>query len=88
MVPVMNAVCVFLYVHVKASNGVGGKESGAFGVGVEVHRGSVLDPLLFIVVLEALFGGTFVEGLPVGLLYADGLVLVAAAGELLLERVR
>ena len=61
-----------------------GREGEAFGV--RVRRGSVLGPLLFIIVLEAL-SGEFGEGLPVELLCADGLVLIAEAGELLLERV-
>ena len=37
--------------------GVGDGCSGGFGVGVGVHRGSVLSPLLFVVVLGALSGG-------------------------------
>ena len=65
-------------------SGMSGRESRAFDVGVEVRRGSVLGPLLFIVVLEAL-SGVFGEGLPMGLLCTDGLVLVAETGELLLH---
>lgn len=50
-----------------------------------MHQRSVLGPLLFIVVLEAL-SEEFVEGLPLELLCAYGLVLMAGSGELLLER--
>ena len=48
-------------------------ESGAFNVKVGVHQGSVLSPLLFIIVLSRKFR----EGLPMELLYADDLVLIA-----------
>ena len=64
-----------------------GRESKAFNVRVGVHQGSVLSPLLFIIVLEAL-SREFREGLPMELLYADDLVLIAETKELLLEKVR
>ena len=41
-----------------------GRESNAFNVRVGVHQGSVLSPLLFIIVLEAL-SRVFREGLPI-----------------------
>ena len=41
-----------------------------------VHQGSVLSPLLFFIVLEAL-SNAFWEGLSMELLYADDLVLLA-----------
>ena len=44
-------------------------------------------PLLFIIVLEAL-SREFREGLPMELLYADDLVLVAETEELLMEKLR
>ena len=53
---------------------VNGRESKAFSVRVGVHQGSVLSPLLFIIVLEAL-SREFREGLPMELLYADDLVV-------------
>ena len=63
------------------------RESRAFNVKVGVHQGSVLGPLLFVIVLEAL-SREFREGLPMELLYADDLVLIAETKELLLEKVR
>ena len=66
---------------------VNGRESKAFSVRVGVHQGSVLSPLLFINVLEAL-SREFREGLPMELLYADDLVLVAETEELLMEKLR
>ena len=50
-------------------------------------RGSVLSPLLFIIVLKAL-SSEFREGLPMELLYSDNLVLISKTKELLLEKVR
>jgi len=51
-------------------------ESDSFEVKVGVHQGSVLSPLLFIIVLEAL-SKEFRVGLPRELLYADDLCLIA-----------
>ena len=50
--------------------------SEKFGVGVGVHQGSVLSPLLFILVLEAL-SHEFRTGVPWELLYADDLAVFA-----------
>ena len=58
---------------------VNGRESKAFSVRVGMHQGSVLSPLLFIIVLEAM-SREFRVGLPMELLYADDLVLVAETG--------
>ena len=52
-----------------------GRKSNAFSVKVGVHHGSVLSPLLFIIVLEAL-SKKFMRGLPMELLNADDLVLI------------
>ena len=54
---------------------------------VGVHQGSVLSPLLFIIVMEAL-SRNFRGGLPMELLYADDLVLMAESEELLVEKIR
>ena len=60
-------------------------ESKAFSVRVQVHQGTVLSPMLFIIVKEAL-SREFREGLPMQLLYADDLVLLAETEELLMEQ--
>jgi hypothetical protein len=64
-----------------------GTESADFEVKVGVHQGSVLSPLLFIVVLEAL-SRAFRVGLPWELLYADDLVLIAETEEQLLDMLK
>jgi hypothetical protein len=61
--------------------------SKEFEVKVGVHQGSVLSPLLFIIVLEAI-SQKFRGGLPMGLLYAGDLVLMAELEELLVEKLR
>ena len=60
-----------------------GRESTAFNVKVGVHQGSVLSPLLFIIEMEAL--SREFRGMPMELLDADDLVLMAETEELLLE---
>ena len=42
-----------MYVNARSRVRVNGQYSEEFGVGVGVHQGSVLSPLLFILVLEA-----------------------------------
>ena len=58
-----------------------------FEVKVGVHQGSVLSPLMFIIVLEAL-SREFCTGCHWELLYADDLVLVAESVEVLLEKLK
>ena len=56
--------------------------SNPIKVPVGVHQGSVLSPLLFIIVMKAL-SREFRTGCPWELLYADGLVIVPESlGEL------
>ena len=62
-------------------------ESTAFDVKVGVHQGSVLSPLLFIMVLDAL-STEFCVGLPWELLYADDLALIAESRAELLEKIK
>ena len=64
-----------------------GSVSEWFGVNVGVHQGSVLSPLLFIVVMEAVTHNVR-EGLPWEMLYADDLVLVRKCEEELKEKLR
>ena len=64
----------------------GGSVSEAFEVNIDVHQGSVLSPLLFTIVLEAL-SKEFRMGLPWELFYADDLVIIAASKSELMERI-
>ena len=59
---------------------VGSEYSEEFEVGVGVHQGSVLNPLLFIIVLEAL-SRDFRVGMPWELFFADDLVIIATSLE-------
>ena len=59
---------------------VGEGYSEEFEVKISVHQGSVLSPLLFIVVLEAL-SREFRSGVPWENLYADDLVIIAESLE-------
>ena len=61
--------------------------SEEFEVGVGVHQGSVLSPLLFIIVLEAL-SRDFRVGVPWELFFADDLVIIATSLEECVERVK
>ena len=65
-----------IYTNVRSRVRVNGQYSEEFGVGVGVHQGSVLSPLLFILVLEAL-SHEFRTGVPWELLYADDLAVIA-----------
>ena len=65
---------------------VGGTYSEPFSVKVGVHQGSVLSPLLFIIVLEAL-SREFRTGCPWEMLYADDLVIISNTIEDLFARV-
>ena len=68
-----------MYKDVRSRVRVGDGYSEEFGVGVGVHQGSVLSPLLFIIVLEAL-SREFCTGCPWELLYADDLMISAESG--------
>ena len=59
---------------------LGDGEIVEFAVKVGVHQGSVLSPLLFIIVLKALSTKFRIE-LPWELFYADDLVLLAESEE-------
>ena len=61
---------------VRSKVSVGDGYSKEFGVRDGVHHGSVLSPLLFIIVLQAL-SREFHTGCPWQLLYADDLMISA-----------
>ena len=65
-----------MYANAQSRVRVGEGYSEEFEVKVGVHQGSVLSPLLFIIVLEAL-SGEFRSGVPQEDLYADDLVIIA-----------
>ena len=76
-----------MYKDVRSRVRVGDGYSEELGVGVGVHQGSVLSPLLFIIVLEAL-SREFHTGCPWELLYADDLMINAGSKEELLVKVK
>ena len=76
-----------MYKDVRSRVRVGDGYSEEFGVGVGVHQGSVLSPLLFIIVLEAL-SREFRTGCPWELLYADDLTISAESMKELLVKVQ
>ena len=76
-----------MYDNVRSRVRVNGQLSEEFGVGVGVHQGSVLSPLLFILVLEAL-SREFRTGVPWELLYADDLTIIASTLEECIEKLK
>ncbi len=64
---------------------VAGQLSRPFAVSVGLHQGSVLSPLLFVLVMECVSARVRV-GLPWEVLYADDLVLVGRSEESVAER--
>ena len=69
-----------MYANARSRVRVGEGYSEEFEVKVGVHQGSVLGPLLFIIVLEAL-SREFRSGVPWEDLYADDLVFIAESLE-------
>ena len=69
-----------MYANARSHVRVGEGFSEEFEVKVGVHQGSVLSPLLFIIVLEAL-SREFRSGVPWEDLYADDLVIIAESLE-------
>jgi len=65
-----------MYDGVTTSVKMNGEESETFEVKVGLHQGSVLSPILFNIVMQAI-ADNFKKGLPWELLYADDLVLLA-----------
>ena len=66
---------------------LGEEESGAFLVRVGVRHGSVLIPLLFIILLEA-WSTEFRNGVPWELFYADDQVLIEELEDKLMDKLR
>jgi hypothetical protein len=83
LVKVIRAMYEGVTTAVKMNDG----ESGGIEVKVGLHQGSVLSPLLFIIVLEAL-STDFRAGLPWELFYADDLCLIAETEEKLMVKIR
>ena len=69
-----------MYANARSRVRVGEGYSEEFEVKVGVHQGSVLSPLLFIIVLEAL-SREFRSGVPWEDLYSDDLVIIAESLE-------
>ena len=69
-------VIMSMYKNARSLVRVNGKLGEEFEVKLGVHQGSVLSPILFAIVLKALYQG-FSAGLPWELLYADNLVIMA-----------
>ena len=69
-----------MYANARSRVRVGEGYSEEFEVKVGVHQGSVLSPLLFIIVLEAL-SREFCSGVPWEDLYADDLVIITESLE-------
>ena len=69
-----------MYANKWSSVRVGEGYSEEFEVKIGVHQGSVLSPLLFMIVLEAL-SREFRSGIPWEDLYADDLVIIAESLE-------
>ena len=76
-----------MYCNARSRVRVNGQLSEEFEVKVGVHQGSVLSPLLFIIVLEAL-SRDLRPGVPWELLYADDLVIVTESLEEGVEKLK
>ena len=83
VVPVVRA----MYEEARTKVRMNGRESNAFSVRVGVHQGSVLSPLVIIIVLGAL-SREFREGLPMELLHKVDLLLMVESEELIMEKLR
>ena len=61
-------------------------DSKAFNVKVGLHQGSVLSPLLYVIVME-MISRVLRAGLPLELLYADDLILMAESEKSLCDKI-
>ena len=80
-------VVMSMYDNAQSKVRVSNTYSNPINVSVGVHQGSVLSPLLFIIVMEAL-SREFRVGCPWELLYADDLVMISESLEDLKEKLR
>ena len=62
------------------------EDSKAFNVKVGLHQGSVSSPLLFVIVME-MISRELRAGLPLELMYADDLILMAQSKESLRDKI-
>ena len=76
-----------MYKEMRSKVRVGDEYSNSFDVRVGVHQGSVLSPLLFVIVLEAI-SMELRTGCPLELLYADDLMVSAQSMDELLVKLR
>ena len=76
-----------MYKEVRNRVRVGDEYSNSFDVRVGVYQGSVLSPLLFVIVLEAL-SMEFRTGCPWEIFYADDLMVSAQSMDELLAKLR
>ena len=76
-----------MYVDAKSAGRINSSYSAEFNDTVGVYQGSVVSPLLFIIVMEAP-SQEYRTGCPWELLYADDLVIVAESLEELTEKFR
>ena len=77
----------FAYKEVRSRVRVGDEYSNSFDVRVGVHQGSVLSPLLFVILLEAL-SMELRTGCPWEILYSDDLMVSAQSMDELLVKLR
>ena len=76
-----------MYKEVRSRVRVSHEYSNSFDVRIGVHQGSVLSPLLFVIVLEAL-STEFRTSCPWEILHADGLIVSAQSMDELLMKLR
>ena len=74
-----------MYTNAKSNVRVNGQFGLRFDINVGVHQGSVLRPILFIIVMEAL-SREFRTSCPLELLYTDNRLIIAGTQEELLEK--
>ena len=75
-----------MYERAKTTVRMSDGNSDSFKVKVGLHQGSVLSPLLVVIVMDVV-SRELREGLPWELLYADDLVLMADSEEALKEKI-